>query len=78
MSVLYNDVQMDQNDQYDGYESFEIHAVTIKKSMTECHYINSDAGLPFILTQQSTCIWREMSMVHVNLVTCLFSLFWSI
>ena len=39
MPVLYNDIQMEE------YKSFEIDAVTIKKSMTEYHH--------YILTQQS-------------------------
>ena len=40
MSVLYNDVQMEQP----GMQQFEIYAVTIKISMTEYHHwINSQA-----------------------------------
>ena len=42
ISLLYDDVQMDQNSQ--EYKSFEIHAITIKISMTEYHpWINSQA-----------------------------------
>ena len=55
------------------YKSFEIHAVTIKISMTEYrHWIHKRSGSPFILKQQSM---GEMSMV--NLVTCLCLLSWS-
>ena len=50
MSVLYNDVQ---NGQVHSQErkSFEIDAVTIKKSMTEYHHWINGSGSPFILTQ---------------------------
>ena len=54
-------------------KSFEIDAVTIKKSMTEYHHwIN---GLADHLFYHSSLREKKMSML--NLATCLFSLFWS-
>ena len=43
MSVLYNDVQMDQLNSQE-YKSFEMYAVTMKISMSEYHHwINGEA-----------------------------------
>ena len=66
MSVMYNDVRMDQY--LDGsinsqeYKSFKIYAVAIKISMMEYH-----RQICLILTQSI----GKMGMV--NVVTCLFS-----
>ena len=38
MSVLYNDVQIDQNNSQ-KFKSFDIYAVTIKIFMTEYHHL---------------------------------------
>ena len=53
-----------------GMQSFEIDAVTIKKSMTKYHH-NKQSRLPFILTEQSMGETEYGESGHLSIFTLL-------
>ena len=57
------------------YKSFEIYAVPINIhiSMTEYHHLINGQAYHF----SNTAVNGEKRVIKINLVTCLFSLFWS-